>query len=175
MKVLQFYEATPLIDFIEQHRSDIIGHTLTELFTFFWPYRNRRVMSDEPIIFKLDNCFLVVNYLIYSDMEIVVCSEEELENDRTCAHLLHIKNEVCNYYDDEFGDGEKKDQIEGRTIVGIAVERFSEAFEYNTAGDMRPAGGDYFSTIRLHLDSGKTLCFCGCDSITDGYNEIWCE
>ena len=70
----------------------------------------------------------------------------------------------------------KKEEIENCKIIGVTVDRFSHAFECNPCtGEMRPEGGDYFSTIRLFLDSGTTLCFCGEDSISDGYMDMWCE
>ena len=86
-----------------------------------------------------------------------------------------MKSLLVDYYGEEFGYGEDKDQIEGRIILDVSVERFSEAFRCGKTGKMRPAGGDYFSTIRLFLDSGKILCSTGLDDITDGWNEMWCE
>ena len=169
MKSFYFEEATPLIDFFEQHKNNIIGHTLEELITDNWPVKAQRVLSDTPVILKLDNCTLVVTYYFPSSMTIRVCTEEELENDMNIVGLLH-----CGPH--HFDRREiRKQKIQGRKIADITVERFSDAFECDPHGDVRPAGGDYFSTIRLFLHKGKTLCLRGVDSIIDGYSEMWCE
>ena len=82
---------------------------------------------------------------------------------------------MIDYYDEELELGEEKHLIENCVITDIQIERFSYEFECDIQGNIRPEGGDYFSTIRLYLDSGKVLCFRGADSICDGYIEIWCE
>lgn len=169
MKSFYFEEATPLIEFFEQHKNSIIGHTLEELITDNWPVKAQRVLSDTPVILKLDNCILVVTYFFPSSVEIRVCIKEELENDMNIVGLLHREPHHFDRCDI------KKQEIQGRIITDISVERFSDAFECNPDGDMRPAGGDYFSTIRLFLHKGKTLCLRGADSIIDGYSEMWCE
>ena len=41
----------------------------------------------------------------------------------------------------------------------------NDAFECDAiTGEIRPEGGDYFSVIRLHLDSGTVLYFCSADT-----------
>ena len=173
MKKYTFIEATPLLSFLEENKSKIVGHILKHLFANFWPDKGRYSMSDEPFIIELDDCFILIQYLIPSDITFYVGSEDEIrqiDND-----ILRIKEYVNDYYGEEFGSGEKKEDIEDNVIRDITVERFSHAFEYNIRGDMRPEGGDYFSTIRLHLESGKTLCFVGDDAIVDGYIRYWCE
>ena len=69
----------------------------------------------------------------------------------------------------------KKEDIEDNVILEVTVERFSHAFEHNIQGDMRLGSGDYFSTIRLHLESGKILCFAEDEAVADGYIRYWCE
>ena len=109
-------------------------------------------------------------------MELVIGTKEELVKDQEVADIVNIRGQVYDYYCEEFGRGIKKELIENCKIVDIQVNRFSEAFECNGAtGEMRPDGGDYFSTIRICLDSGGSLCLCGVDSITDGYVEVWYE
>ena len=75
MKKFHFREATPLIEFIEQHRNQIVGHPLNELLTHYWPVKNRKVISDELVVLKLDNYCLVVDYVFYSDLTLIVCDE----------------------------------------------------------------------------------------------------
>ena len=175
MKKFHFTEAKPLMTFLEMHKEKIIGHPLHKLDIEYWPGQNRSVLTDRPLVLQLDEYCLAIRYFITSDMEILVGTKEELEEDDDAAFTIHTRNEVNDYYDEEFGDGEKREWIENCKITEITVDRFSEAFEYNTNGDVRPAGGEYFSAIRFRLDSGKTLCFCGVDSITDGYVQVWCE
>ena len=124
---------------------------------------------------ELEEYCVVVNYLIQSDIELVVGKKEEIVNIQDVAHIVNIRNVIHDYYSEEFERGIKKNLIENCKIVDIQVDRFSEAFECNTNGDIRPAGGDYFSTIRITMDSGVILCLCGVDSITDGYVEVWYE
>ena len=199
MVFLHFDEATPLIDFIEQHRSQIVGHQLKELLTHFWPMKNRCVISDELVIVKIDDYCLAIDYVVRSDISIMVYTEEEYENrigqiSKPQIWHMHFDNyeeeldyrvrssfipeikTICvDYYDEEFGDGEEKDLIEGRIITDVTVERFSDSIYIDVGRHERPAGGDYFSTIRLILDSGKTLCFSGEDGSADGWIDIWCE
>ena len=134
-----------------------------------WPVKNFRIRSDVPVILQLDDDFLVISYHYPSSMALQVCCKEALENDMNIVDLLQKRPRKFARNDI------KKRQLEGRRITNITVERFSDAFECNSDGDIRPAGGDYFSTIRLYLDHGNTLCLTGADSICDGYSELWCE
>ena len=176
MKEYNFTEATPLIDFLDSHRDSIIGSCLKNFYVHYWPNYGSYIMSDEPVVLQLDDRFVVVYYFLPSDIEIIVGTREEIEQHRDAASMLQMKDRLVDYYDQEFGRGAKKDEIENCRITEIRIDHFSHAFECNPCtGEMRPEGGDYFSTIRLCLDSGTTLCFCGADSISDGYIEVWCE
>ena len=174
MKEYHFIEAEPLVQFIKRNQTEIIGHTLKNLYTEYWPDKGRYVISDMPVIIEMDNCIWIVNYFVPSDIHIKVCKKAEIE-DEDEKRILTIKDEIIDYYGEEFNLGEEKQMIENCILSDIKIERFSSEFEYNIQGDVRPNGGDYFSTIRLYLNSGKVLCFCGADSILDGYIEIWCE
>lgn len=176
MKIFDFTEAEPLIAFFEANKDNIIGHNLNRLDMQFWPEIGWPVNSDEPVVLELDNCFVEINYLVPSDIEIIVGTKEEISQNKDVADIINIRNLVVDYYAEEFERGVKKELIENCKITGIEIERFSEAFECNGAtGEERPEGGDYFSTIRLQLDSGISLCFCGADSLFDGYIDVWCE
>lgn len=174
MKQYRFKEAKPLISFIEKHKTEIIGHTLKGLYIEYWPGKGRYSMSDLPVVIEMDSYYIVINYVVLSDLKITICREAE-EIERCAGVILNIKNEVVDYYCEEFNLGEEKELIENRMVKDIKIERFSDEFECNIKGEIRPEGGDYFSSIRIFLDSGKTLCFCGADSICDGYIEAWCE
>ena len=176
MNTYSFTEATPLLQFIEENKTSIIGSTLKYLHAEYWPEHGRRSLSDIPVVFEFENYCIVINYLIYSDMELIIGKKEELVKDRDVAFLVNIRDRRYDYYSEEFEHGINKELIENCKIVDIQVDRFSEAFECNGAtGEMRPDGGDYFSTVRVCLDSGIVLCLCGVDSITDGYVEVWYE
>ena len=174
MKKISFTEWMPLNDFIDKNKDKIIGHTLKAFYTYYWPETGRCSSTDDPVFIETDEFCIVIHYLIPSDLTIEVGSKEEVLLNNDCRDLIEFNRSGNDYYQEEFGDGIKKDDIEGRIINRIEVSRFSSAFECTPQGDMRADGGDYFSTIKLCLDSGIDLCFCGADSICDGYIEIWC-
>ena len=175
MKSFSFIEATPLIKFIEENKKHIIGHTLKKFHTQYWPEHDTYHISDIPVVLELDDYCIVVHYLVTSDIELVIGQKEDLIKDPYVEHVVNLRHELPDYYHDFLNQGIPKELIENCKILDIHVERFSDAFEYNIAGDERPNGGDYFSTIRLCLDSDLKLCFYGEDAICDGYIRIWCE
>ncbi len=176
MKEYDFTEATPLLSFLEMYQEKIVGKRLKNFYTNYWPDYGHRSLSEYPIVFELEGYFVEISYFVPSDMGILIGTKEELEQNKDIKDIINIKNRLIDYYNEEFARGVKKEEIENCKITGIEVECFSSAFECNPCtGEMRPEGGDYFSTIRIHLDSGIALCFCGADSILDGYIEIWCE
>ena len=176
MKKYHFKEATPFIAFIEKYKSQIIGNTLNKLHTLYWPEPNWRTMSDETVILEIGNVCVSIDYFIPSDIEIRVGSKNLFEADKYYSEVMNLRNTFIDYFGEEFGRGIKKELIENRVIEAIEIERFSEAFEINPCTEeIRPDGGDYFSTIRVRLDSNVTLCFCGAESICDGYIYVWCE
>ena len=176
MQEYRFKEAAPLVKFIESHETDIIGQPLKNLYIDYWPNRNRSGISDRPVVLELGNRYIVVYYLVPSDLRVLIGDRVEIEKNKDVANILNIKTVVRDYYNSEFGDGIPQDEIEGCLIENIEIKRFSEAFECDPiTEEIRPDGGDYFSTIRIYLDSGTVLCLRGADSIMDGYIEIWCE
>lgn len=173
MKAFHFTETQPLLHFIESHASEIIGHTIKSLYINYWPGMDRRRMSDEPVVLEMDNRCILFEYLIYSDLTITTGSKDAIRQQDRVDAVMRFREEIINYF--EYDDSVKKEDIEGRTVINITIDRFSHAFEYNIQGDERPEGGDYFSTIRLYLDNGVILCFCGAAAIDDGYVFVWCE
>ncbi len=174
MQRYSFSEATGFLVFIEKHFDMLVGHVLAELFTDRWPLINHEIITDEPIILRIDDCYIVINYFIPSDIELIIGSKEEIAQ-YDGNGIINTKNVFTDYYNEEFSDGIPKNLIEGCLIQNIELERFSKSFECNIQGDVRPDGGDYFSTIRFFLDSGTILCLCGSSSKDDGYCRIWCE
>ena len=176
MREYDFIEAAPLIAFLNKYQDKIIGNHIKNFYVHFWPNYGRYSLSDRPVVLELDDCFVVINYFIPSDISIIVGAKDEVSQNKDVADMINIKNMLVDYYDTEFSRGVQKEKIENCKITKIDIERFSNAFECNpVTEEIRPEGGDYFSTIRMHLDSGVALCFCGADSITDGYIEVWCE
>lgn len=176
MREYDFTEATPFIEFLDKHRDKILGSCLKNLYVYFWPQRKGCVSFCYPAILELDDQFVILRYFLTSDIQIGIGSREEVSQERWAASILDMKEYSVDYYEQKFDLGIKKEEIENCKIIGVTVDRFSDAFECNPCtGEMRPEGGDYFSTIRLFLDSGTTLCFCGEDSISDGYMDMWCE
>ena len=173
MKIISFTEATPLIDYIEKYREEIVGHTLKHLFINYWPGKNGASSSDEPVILELDSICLLIEYLVLSNLTIKIGSLEEIKNEDGAEKIITIRDHIINYF--EFCDDVKREDIEGQVITDITVDRFSHSFEYNIQGDEHPDGGDYFSTIRVSLKNGLTLCMRGDDAICDGYICYWCE
>ena len=175
MTKYEFLEATPLIDFVEENKSKIIGHTLAAFYMDIWPPVGRSQISDMPMVLELDDYCLVVNYLIPSNMELAIGQKEEIEQEEY-YWIMNQRNVVRNFFGEEFGLDKMKGLIEGHIVERIEIKRFSEEFEINgSTGETRPDGGDYFSTIRIVLDSGIAICFCGADAISDGYIEVWFE
>lgn len=172
MKKYNFIEAEPLIQFIQTHQNKIIGKTLKKFYTEYWPEENLASSSCEAVVLEIDEYCIDLHYHFPSDITITVGQKEEIEQYQWKKMIIDIRNDIENYFD----YGVKKELIEGCKIESIEIKHFSHAFECNpVTGEMRPDGGDYFSTIKLNLDSGKALCFCGASSICDGYIEIWCE
>lgn len=177
MKTYHFIKAEPLLAFIEKYREKIVGQTLKHFDSDLWLLaNNQHHSSDEPVILELDDYYIAIYYFLTSDLKICIGKKEEIEKDRKVAYTMGWRSYVFDYYGEEFGVGEKKELIEGCKVIDITVERFSTAFECDAVtGKMRPDGGDYFSTIRIYLDSGKKICLCGESALCDGYVSIWCE
>ena len=170
-----FTEASSLIEFIEKNKKSIIGCTLKQFHTEFWPQYNRESISDRPVILEMEYLCVAIDYRVTSSISLLVGLKEDIKKDEEVASIINLRNRMEDYYNEEFGEGIEKGKIEDCKIADIQIEHFSTAFECNTDGDIRPNGGDYFSTIRICLDSGVKLCLRGAAAIIDGYVEIWCE
>ena len=175
MRTYHFTEAEELNAFIEGHKGKVIGCCVDQLFSesYFWP-SHHTIWSDTPIVILFPDFYLKIIYLIPSDIEIIVGTKDEMADDEDIAYASRLSNNLTRRFQKKIGD-DTNGSIENSLITDIQTERFSDEFEINTKGDVRPQGGDYFSTIRVILDSGKVLCFCGVDAEFDGYIEIRCE
>lgn len=173
MKEFQFEEAEPFLAFINANREHFIGHEIKELFTQYWIPRTEDISSDEPVVFVMDDCCIVVDFFFPSDITISIGTREEIQEDTSLSSVMNTKKAVHDYYGCELDWGVKKEDIEGCKIIGVELERFTEWPDMEII--QRPKIGDYFSTVRISLSSGKTLCLSGDSSIADGYVLLWCE
>lgn len=176
MKEYDFSTAESLIGFIQKNREKIVGHTLKHLYSDCWFYKGVvHIMTDLPVVIELDDRWINLYYMLLSHVIITCGKKDEILRKDEAAHVVKIRDEAHDFFGREFGDGIDRKYIEDRKIVDVIVERFSHSFELDVQGNERPDGGDYFSNIRVLLDSGLTICFCGGDGIVDGYLFIRCE
>ena len=176
MKEYDFNEATPLIDFFNKNQEKIIGSRLKRFYGGDWPAYGSYRSSDLPIVLELDDIFVVVHYYFVSDIGIIIGTKDEVSQNENIHYMINKLERIIDYRERGFARDAKQEEIENCKIIKITVNQFSSAFECNpVTEEIRPDGGDYFSTIRLYLDSGTVLCFCGEDSMADGYITVWCE
>jgi GH35 family endo-1,4-beta-xylanase len=62
VKSYYFNEANPLIEFIEKHADKIIGHTLVNFYSEFFPMDTYPTSSDKSVVLKIDDYYVVLNY-----------------------------------------------------------------------------------------------------------------
>lgn len=167
MQTYSFTEAAPLISFIETHKNKIIGKPIRA----FYPGDCFGRITDEPLAFEFDDFVIVLHYFIYSDMTLQIIDPKLFHSDDTLSFLCeedqqiqdmyrHIRNNTFPYINYK--------------IMDITVHRFSEEFEINSATDeTRPDGGDYFSTITVHLENAEAFNICALDALYDGYMQTW--
>jgi len=167
VKEFSFREAQPLLAFLEQNRDKIVGKTIQNFYTD----NCFGSISDQPLVFELDDYVLVLHYFLYSDMTVQIVDAEQFHADETLAFLY--ENAPANRKKNHCVLNSPFPGLDCK-ITDIQVERFSEEFEVcPVTGKTRPAGGDYFRTITIHLDNGEPFYISGCDAGSDGYVEIW--
>lgn len=164
IKKFSFLEAEPLLAFIEDNREKIVGKTIKN----FYMNGCYGFLSDNPLVFELDDYVLVLEYLCPSNMTVYIVEPEQFYADESLSFL----------YEDLPEDKKERWCVEntmipalGEKIAAIEVERHSEQFEIRPwDGETRPAGGDYFKTITVRMENGEAFYICG-DPY--GYEEIW--
>lgn len=174
-RLFHFDEATPLLAFLEKHRDYYIGHTLKAVYAYCM-YTN--AMDENMVFLVLDDYCIGIEYLFESDLSILTADKNDFEIEDAVRNdsgdkYIHFHSRLTTVRD-VYSDWCVWTPAMNQKIVDVQVERFSHAF--NSCGDeIRPEGGDYFSTIRLVLEDGAKLCFRGMDAITDGYVDVWME
>ena len=167
IKTFSCTEAAPLIDFIEKHKSSLVGKSIHA----FYSSNLFGDITDEPLAFEFDDFVLVLHYFFYSDITIQAIEPDLFHSDESLNFLykdIEWSRNVRHYI-------QKIDfPYNNAKIVDISVERFSEEFEINGAtGETRPNGGDYFRTITVHLENGQQFHICALDAMADGYVRVW--
>ena len=166
MPSYSFLEAQPLIRFVEDHREKIIGNTVRGFYstTYFGD------LSSSPVAFALDGFDLVVEYFLYSNLRLHVATPGTVKQDPS----LHFVYKDRAYQPTAHLGEDETFPYCGRKITDIEIERFSDAFEINPCTEeVRPAGGDYFRTITVHLDNGAKFYISGMSAAYDGYVSVW--
>lgn len=199
MNIYRFEEAGALGSFLEDHRDQIVGAPLEKLSAVYWMRSHKvdseqripYVFTDVSLVLQVGQRYVLVDYWYRSSLELTVCDETELrqvdagsyapERLQSFAGWLLYRDDEEEDDDEDADDADERKaeelraQVEGCRIVGIDVERFSESFEASPSGTVRPAGGDYFGSIRVRLDSGIIVCICAEDAANDGYCDVWYE
>ena len=166
MKTFSFKEASPLLEFIEKYRGQIIGKTIKK----FYSTDYYGELTPSPIAFSLDGFDLILCYLIYSDLTLWVAKEGAVEKDRQ-LRMIYPNDPIGHR---SFLNEDEEFPYSGQKIADIEIERFSSAFEINPCTEeMRPEGGDYFKKITIHLESGKKFYLCAAPTAYDGYFSVW--
>ena len=174
MKEYHFDKATPLLEFLEENKELYVHRTLKRMFSdmgFYVPFRG--TMLENAIGFLIDETCIIIDYYVPSSMTLRIATLEEIQNDKTLQWMLRRYEEVEDKETHPLlmSHVPLKD-MKDHKISSIEVERFSSMIEL-TEDAKRPAGGDYFGTIKLVLDNGVEICFCGADALCDGYIQLW--
>ena len=173
-----FYTATELVSFLEKYKQYYEGCTLKYVSANLISFKNplRHHITDEPVIFQIDDICVAVDCYFPSDMRICAGNLDEFAEvvpEYRIIDMLKNENntELCG-----FMDFPEIENIKNRKIVSIDVEHSTEGFCINESNDtFRPDGGDYFNTVTITLDSGVRICIRGADASYDGYTTIWAE
>lgn len=165
MQHVRFTEAEPLLRFLESNRDKIVGNTIRKFYstTYFGD------LTAAPVAFSLDGFDIVFEYFYYSDLHLHIAASGAVDNDHTLAFVYEGKTYRPSYHvcEEDF-------PYLDRQITDIEIARFSHAFEINPCTEeMRPEGGDYFSTITVHLDNGEHFYISGMSAAYDGYMSLW--
>ena len=155
----RFTAAEPLCRALRENRDLFIGQQIRQFYHCGNP-------TDAPVVFVLDRFSVIVTFLWASDLAVDLVPNEAVQQDPSLNFLFRDLPESRNVC---FALRPFPAFFVGRTIAGITVERFSHAFEGYEA---HPAGGDYFSGIRVQLREGGSFAICPEDPLFDGYFSV---
>ena len=183
----RFDEATPFLEFIDQFRDRIVGHTLKACYINLdcfgehdideWGHTNRTV-SEGVSFFILDDICIGLKYHFLSHADIIICEEEDFkviddnyrDNEKLVAFLWGIPGIVDEYSNCLTWDPELPAM--NQKIVDISIGRFSQGYEDSSSTE-RPDGGDYFSWISLALEDGTEVIARAMNAVYDGCMELY--
>ena len=145
----EFDTAAPLIEYLQEAKTLLAGKQLTALYNAEW-----RGTTEGPVVLCFGEVCLVICSMRISTADIAMMDTTQFQKDPVLNSL------PCAV------DSPYLHQV----LSDISVSRFSEAHEIDPETDeMRPAGGDYFSTVSFTFRSGSELSVCGCSVADDGY------
>ena len=157
--------------FIDTYKNDLIGKSINGYFNYGGHYT---LTNDGPVVLWIGSKCIILNYFFLSDVVIDVVPYNDLENDPKISFIYFGELDESSYRYEMVLD--ETFPLYNVPIKDITLDGFTEKFEVNAAtGDTRPAGGDYFSTIRLIMADNRKLCLCAEDAESDGYIDTWIE
>ncbi len=171
IEIYNFKYRADFLRFIEKNKNDLIGKRIRGFFNDIC-YESG---SCSPVVLMFDNYCIMLDYMFLSDIKIAVFPVELFEQDPTLLFVYKKENPdvrltlYVEAFDPDF-------PFYDCMIEDISLDGFSHEFEVSAAtGITRPAGGDYFSVIRVQMDNGRTMCICAASSICCGYLDTWTE
>ena len=160
-----------LVEFLKMHKKEIVGQKIKCIYS---AYGYIETLDDWPIILSFSEYMVAVEYMYLSDIVLHILPVDFF-------HRFKNAPQQTEFFDSDFYLSYEDDVAKNFTSNNTAVENISvKAFSYghyrdSVSDEFRPEGGDYFSTIKLHLQNGMRLCICGKDSVHDGYMDVWEE
>lgn len=159
IKEYKFDNRTDICNFIESIKDIVIGKNIKTAYSIYGMWGDT---GEWPVVMVFDDFAVGISYEIVNKALIEIVPEELLSD-----------------YVDSF-DGMLQEAegfpFKGKSVERISVNGFSKSYETNGAtGARAPEGGDYFSTIRFHMENGIDLCLCGASAICDGWMDVWIE
>ena len=174
-KIYTFTEATPLVQWLEEHRDWFVGHRL-ERINMSPSISNGVLRLEYPLFLVLDDHCICVDYMVVSELQLLTADRNDFLVGEECdaygkrevffQSRLPEQDDLRLLWDPRF-------PAMGQRIMDVRVERFSEGFE-DWEGDIKP-DGDYFSTLRFLLEDGTILCIRGEMPIDDRWMDVWLE
>lgn len=158
-----FLDASPLIDLIQARKDCLVGKAVKR----FYSSAAFGALSDEPLVFELEELVIVLHYYAYSSMHLYLLEPERFHTDETLSFLSRNLPERERR---AFRLREMPFPYRDRSIEDITVERLSEEW---ARGDDPLTGRDYFGAITVQLADGQQFHICGLDGIDAGYIKAW--
>ena len=169
-----FDEATPLQEFINRYRDRIVGHVLQACYTEYGIYVSSE-NTDQPVFLVLDDSVIGIEYLYRGHVSIFTAQESDFEfkeeTDEYGRRDYTFHSRISGR-ENAYGSWQTDMPAMNQKVTDITIGRHSERYE-DYPNSERPAGGDYFSWLKLTLEDGTGLSIYAEDAISDGYVDVW--